>query len=308
MKGFLKSKLILTMVTLVMILAAIALAFSGHIPQSRATSPVLSSSRVGPTQYYLALGDSLTFGFQPNGDFTHGFVTDLFRDLQQEGVVEAVANLGCNGAGSSGFISFRVSSPGDCGAQHPRFPYAGTQLNAALAFLRAHAGKVPLVTFEIGLNDLEPSMNFNPQTKTCAVDVAAFHTALQTLDTNLRHTILPQLHAALTVNGHSTGVLAVLNYYDPFQNFCPQTVRYFQIANAHLAADVNHFGIIIDVFDAFGGAKVPNPTLCVYTWACAPNVPGNDHPTTSGYQVIANAIEAALQNIVQSKGSKPLTV
>ncbi len=26
---------------------------------------------VGPKQHYLALGDSLAFGFQPNKDFTH---------------------------------------------------------------------------------------------------------------------------------------------------------------------------------------------------------------------------------------------
>src|SRR5579859_2131845 len=33
-------------------------------------------------QQYLALGDSLAFGFQPNGDFTHGYAVDLFQTLQ----------------------------------------------------------------------------------------------------------------------------------------------------------------------------------------------------------------------------------
>jgi lysophospholipase L1-like esterase len=289
MKRFLRSKLVLTVVTSVMIAGAIALTFSGPLAHSRATSPVQSSSSVGPNLYYLALGDSLTFGFQPNGDFNHGFVADLFPHLQQVGVVETVADLGCNGETSVTFIT------GCPAPQQLKFPYTGSQLKAALAFLRAHAGKVPLVTLDIGLNDLEPAMNFNPQTKTCAVDVAAFQTALQALDTNLKHTILPQLYAALTVNGHSTGVLAVMNYYDPFQNFCPKTLPYFQTANAHLAADVNHFGIVVDVFDAFGGANVPNPKLCVYLWTCNPSFPGNDHPTTGGYQVIANTFLAALQ-------------
>ena len=35
----------------------------------------------GLKQHYLALGDSLAFGLQPNGDFTHGYVTDLFLSL-----------------------------------------------------------------------------------------------------------------------------------------------------------------------------------------------------------------------------------
>jgi hypothetical protein len=48
----------------------------------------------GPKQHYLALGDSLAFGFQPNGDFTHGYVNDLFNDLQQNGTKD-VKDLGC---------------------------------------------------------------------------------------------------------------------------------------------------------------------------------------------------------------------
>ncbi len=31
--------------------------------------------------YYVAVGDSLSFGYQPTFDFSHGFADDLFADL-----------------------------------------------------------------------------------------------------------------------------------------------------------------------------------------------------------------------------------
>src|SRR6266700_3345067 len=95
---------------------------------------------VGPKQHYLALGDSLAFGVQPNGDFTHGYVNDLFQTLHDEGTKD-VKNLGCPGETSSTFIN------GGC-------PFApqGTpsQLASAMAFLLAHPGKVSPVTLDIG--------------------------------------------------------------------------------------------------------------------------------------------------------------
>src|SRR5260370_13541929 len=81
---------------------------------------------VGPKQHYLALGDSLAFGFQPNGDFTHGYVPDLFQILQNEGTKD-FKNLGCPGETSSTLIN------GGCSFAPPP-PY--TQLGAALAFLQ----------------------------------------------------------------------------------------------------------------------------------------------------------------------------
>src|SRR2546427_7043258 len=54
-------------------------------------------------QHYLALGDSLAFGVQPNNDFTHGYVNDLFQALHEEGVKD-FTNLGCPGETSSTLI------------------------------------------------------------------------------------------------------------------------------------------------------------------------------------------------------------
>src|SRR3954466_6984582 len=70
-----------------------------------AASDVQPQRFVGPRpQHYLALGDSLAYGFQPNGDHTHGYVDDFFTFLQNQGVQDH-QNLGCPGETSSSFIN-----------------------------------------------------------------------------------------------------------------------------------------------------------------------------------------------------------
>jgi lysophospholipase L1-like esterase len=240
---------------------------------------------IGAKNYYLALGDSLAFGLQPNSDFTHGYVDDLFQILHQEGV-KAVANMGCPGETSVTFIQGGCPSP-----IPPHFPYTGPQLNAAVNFLKANAGKVSIVTLDIGANDVLHDTNPN----TCAVDISGFNTDLATLDSNLKGTILPALHKALTPKGQVTDRIVMMNYYDPLQNFCPNTVPFTQTLNQHLAADVSGFGSIVDVFGAFGGPGVPNPNICTYTWICtAPPLGPNIHATDLGYSVIADTFAAAI--------------
>ena len=251
------------------------------VPEALAASSANSraSSLVGPKQYYLALGDSLAFGYQPDFDFFHGYVDDFFSNLQSHGV-KSVANMGCPGETSKTFIN------GGCPYPYLRkYPYSGAQLSAAVTYLKTFSGKVSPVTLDIGANDLLHDFDRS----TCQVNDQQFQTDLQTLDTNLTQTILPQLRAALTVNGQVTGDIVMMNYYDPYQNLCPKTVSYVQTVNSHLASDVSGFGIIVNVFGAFGGAKTPNKHICTYTWMCS--IFKDIHATDKGYRVIATTFE-----------------
>lgn len=232
---------------------------------------------VGPKARYLALGDSLAFGFQPDLDFSHGYADDFESNLSQHGV-KHLANMGCPGETSGTFIN------GGCPYPYLRkYPYLGPQLAAAVAYLKFYRGQVSPVTLDIGANDLLPDIN----TSTCAIS-SSFTSDLATVDANV-HTILTQLQAAMTVNGHMTGDIVMMNYYDPYQNICPNTVPDIQLINSHLAADVQGYGIIVDVFDAFGGAGVPNNNICNYTWMCS--IFNDIHATSKGYSVIAGAFE-----------------
>jgi lysophospholipase L1-like esterase len=233
---------------------------------------------IGPKSHYLALGDSLAFGYQPDLDYYHGYTDVFYQNLKTYGT-SSYTDKGCPGETSYTFIH------GGCpGWILRKNYYVGSQLNSALSYLHAYVGQVSPVTLDLGANDLLPDLN--PATCTAS---ASFSADLQTLDTNLRQIILPQLKAALTSNGQTTGDLIVMNYYNAYENVCPNTFSYIQTLNQHLASDVHGFGIIADVFDQFGGAQAPNPNLCSYTWICS--VFHDIHAKDAGYQAIAQAFE-----------------
>src|SRR5579859_2845936 len=236
-----------------------------------------SSTLAGPKTYYLALGDSLAFGYQPNLDFSHSYPQQWYSSNLSKKHVKSYTNLGCNGETSYTFIN------GGCPYAYLLHTYyLGSQLNAAVSFIKSHAGQVSPVSLDIGANDLLPDIN----PSTCSIS-SNWSTDLANLDTRLTGTILPQLTAALTVNGTRSGDLVMMNYYDPYQNICPNSLAYVQTLNSHLANDAAQFNVpVSDVYTAFGGSTTPNPNICTDTWMCS--IYRNIHATTTGYGVIAN--------------------
>lgn len=241
-----------------------------------------AASVVAPKPYYLALGDSLAFGYQPNFDWSHGYASYFASNLKTHGSSSSV-NYGCSGETAATFIQ------GGCPYQNIFMLhnyYTGPQLNAALSFINGHAGKVSPVTIDIGANDLKSLIN----TSTC--QVAPYSGPLATFDSNLQY-ILTKLAAALK----GQGTILVMNYYDPYQNLCPNTVPVVQIFNQHISADAttvaaaqNTLIPVADVFTAFGGATTPNPTICADTWMCTSYQ--DIHANRTGYSTIAQTFES----------------
>lgn len=233
---------------------------------------------VGPKQHYVALGDSLAFGLQPDQDFANGYADQLAQRLVPKGMTN-YANLGCPGETSASLISGECPFP-----QLRKFPYEGSQLAAAINYITLNAGNVSPVTLSIGANDVLGFIDV----ATCQVNDAAYQGALNNLKANLRQVILPGIKGALTVNGKVTGDILVTNLYNPFQNVCPNTVPYVKQLNTYLAASVKGYGKIVNVFGAYGGAQVPNAKVCAYTWICSEAQ--DIHPNDTGYKVITDAI------------------
>lgn len=266
------------------LIAAVA-AMLALVPAARRSAAADRPSLVGPKAYYLALGDSLAYGIQPDLDNDEGYPADFFTDLQTHGT-QSIADMGCSGETSVTFVQ------GGCIYAKifpPHYPYTGPQLNAALAFIQQHPGQVSPVTIDIGANDLLDVIN---QSNCTITDLTA---TVQTIFTNYT-TILSQLKTAL--NG--TGDLISMTYYFPYQNICPNLVPLIQYLDAGLAAVGQRYGaIMVPVFTAFGGATTPNPYLCNLTWVCQTTTYFTCklvsqlciHPTTLGYHVIANTIE-----------------
>lgn len=257
------------------------------VPIALAVSGIQPPSVVPHFQHYVALGDSLAYGLQPStfstgGDHIHGYADDFFAFLQGRKLVTDHVDLGCPSETTGSFITG--------GLCHYPSPFK-SQLPATMGYLQQiHAGEPSFVTLDIGATDIIHDIQFNSQTHTCSVNTASFNTHLQTLDTNLRKTILPQLHAVLKVQKN----LMLLNSYNPFQKVCPNVTVFIKTLNNHLANDVKGFGILVDIFTAFGGAA----NVCQYTGMCDANlnfmtIQLDIHPTTLGYQVIAHAVEIA---------------
>lgn len=238
--------------------------------------------------YYLALGDSLAFGYQPDLNWVQGYAQQLWYSLQQHGS-RHIVDFGCADVTSEQFIQ------GGCPLSKIEHDYyKGSQLDAAVAFIHAHKGEVSPVTLDLGANDVLGDIN----PKTCTVD-KWWYQDLSEMDSNLDLLILPKLKAALAGgNGQSAGQLVMMNYYNPYQQQCPGADRYIRELNAHLAADAAYYSVpIVNVYSAFkqaaSGTHTPGSRVCQLTWMCG--WPIKDiHPTSAGYRLIADTFKRTL--------------
>ena len=116
---------------------------------SGSAAPNGAYAKPAPSTYYLALGDSLAQGVQPDAagasvETRYGYPDQLYAMLRPSHPTLELVKLGCPGETTTTMIN-----GGIC-----RYP-GGSQLKAADAFLRAHRGRVLLVTIDIGANDPE---------------------------------------------------------------------------------------------------------------------------------------------------------
>ena len=251
-----------------------------------------TANRRAPTQY-LALGDSLAFGYQPTKVFNQGYVNQLYARLHARDPRLALTNLGCPGETTR---TFRYG--GLC-----PYPGGASQLDTAVAFLRAHRHSVRLVTIDIGGNDVDGCFSAT------AIDSACVTNGLRTIAANLAPAVRRLREAApdVTVVG--------MTYYDPaladwFNGAAGQAVAK---ASVRLTGELNGLLTILyrsgrfrvaDVARAFStydmttivnGVPLDVLRICQWTWMCAPAPLGPDiHPNTTGYGVIAHSFAAVL--------------
>lgn len=245
-----------------------------------------------PKQYYLALGDSLAFGFQsfkfnanfpvvPASVFSTGYADYLGGMLQEIRPGITTVNYGCPGETTTSFID------GGCNYTASGFPlhdpYEGSQLSAALAFLDAHRGQVSPITINLGTNDLIRLRT------TCGDDVACYFTngpaVLNTIATNL-HYILSQLRAAAP-----DAEIITFTTYDVAFLLDVRLQQLVLALNAVVVSTAAQSSVrVADVFTAFNGGPQP-ATICALTLICTPLQ--DSHPSDLGYEVIARQIWAA---------------
>lgn len=262
--------------------------------------------RGGPQRSYLALGDSLAFGFQqakfntlfPNESpaaFDTGYVDDLAAAIEQRYPPLAVVNDGCPGETTDSLIS------GPCQYQLA-FPlhhsYAGgptsSQLSDALAFLNAHRNFVNPITIDIGANDVLAVA------RACSLQLACVgeHTpALIAHITANLGLILTDLRQAAP---HAK--IAVLGLYNPFGPALPGSDQLSALIDEAMAGVAQSVGALfvnpLPAFNPIGPSE--EETVCRLTNMCPEGhidlVHGDIHASDQGYAVLGGLILEALRS------------
>jgi lysophospholipase L1-like esterase len=258
------------------------------------------ASPAAETTYYVSLGDSAAAGFEPIGRFSHGYADQLYRAAREEIPALRLIKLGCPGETLATMIGGGVC------------PYRmGSQLKDAVAFMQSHPGHIEFITLDIGANDwLDACFDGILIGVSCTEDI------LPDLEAGLR-TILGRLQAA------APGVpLVGMTYWDPFLGFWvlnqvhgPDVARQDEAAeevlNAGLIDTYLGSGAAVadvtgpDFFDTanftdmvwterWGKIPVNVARACTWTWFCSPHYTLDVHPNTTGYGVIAQALEEVL--------------
>src|SRR6266568_6557016 len=247
-------------------------------------------------QEYLALGNSVAFGFNPspsidrsNADNFIGYPTPVAAALK-----EALTNASCPGETSSHFISLTGSDHG-CGAYRANFPlhvaYSTSQLEFADGFLQSHP-KTLVVSIDIGANDLfvlEEGCSFNVN---CIL--AGLPGMLATLSANL-NTIYGHIR---NLDGYRHKLVALtyysLNYSDP-----TGTSVISQVNQVVAARTLAWEGIVADGFGAFAAASTAfsGDTCAAGLLIVLSSSPltCDIHPSPAGRDLLAQAIVNALR-------------
>ena len=222
--------------------------------------------------WYLAVGDSIAFGYTVDGARTgvnSSFALQLQGLLANKGKPWKLYDTGCPGETTASYFT---------GCKDKRFvPFLANQSqhDAALAAIHAHVKDLKLILIDLGSNDL---LRAKADNKTPLQAFAG-------LQTNLNK-IIPELQQA------APGVTIVMaNYYDPLENSDPSTVGQLSLVNgalAQLAAD-DHL-VLADFFAAINTPTAPDPDLGKYVDLAHLDI----HPTALGHTRFAQAALAVI--------------
>ena len=253
----------------------------------------------GRKVWYLALGDSLSVGVQPdaanvNHPTAFGYSDQLYQALKATTPNLELKKLGCAVTETT---TDMLKGPSDCRSQYR----LRVQLADAVAFLLTHRGSVKLVTIDIGANDLEICGSIET-----GIDPVCVQDAFSDVGANL-----PRILKALRLAAGPNVPIVGMNYYNPFlaawlagaTELAEQSNQLVAAYNGLLGSIYQVFHMpVADVATAFDTANfelVPAPSsafppmvpqnvlnVCGLTYMCAL---GNIHATTDGYGVITQA-------------------
>lgn len=287
-------------VRLLAILSAVAMVALGAIPAS--------ASSEGHS--YLALGDSVPFGFNPNpalwsnaANFI-GYPEIVAQQLNIEDV-----NATCPGEATGGFLSLtgtdNVCRPYRFILGEPlHVNYAGTQMAFALAYLRSHHN-TRLVTLTLGANDIFRFQKDHPECFSASpppVCLGLTVSVFATMQANL-NTILDGIRST----GY-TGLIVAVTYYS--LNY-PDTSGADLLNGPMVAAATAHGAFIASGVEAWrttattaGGGSTCAAGLRLPPFPPDPGTFGCDvHPTLLGATLLADAVVSTIASTCEASSA-----
>lgn len=257
----------------------VLLAFSGSAASRTSQGPVYQP----PQSYYLALGDSMAYGFQPTkanappSAVKTGYVDLFAARLRKLSPKIQVVNYGCPGESAVTFTRGGCDWLKHGGKLHNAF--RGSQLEAAKAFLRAHPGKVSPITVTLWGNDVPLPLSQNA--KGAPKAIASFASRLTSILKQLR---VAAPSAEIIVTGAWNPEADRLAKAEPLYRSVDAAIK--RSATASRARVANMFTAL----DGSGNVKTQQARLCRLTFVCSK---GDPHPTDAGYRAMADAFMTA---------------
>ncbi|HKO26728.1 MAG TPA: SGNH/GDSL hydrolase family protein [Solirubrobacteraceae bacterium] len=254
---------------------------------------------------YLALGDSVTFGYEeqqvvpaPNYGDASSFIA--YPELLGKELHLTVANAACSGETSSSLIDATAqsngceNSPGGGPGYRTNFPlhvnYSGSQLAYAVSYLKKHKN-VRLVSLMIGAND------FFVCQETTADKCSSFGEqagVIGTVEKNVA-TILTAIRKQAKYNGQ----IVIVNYY-ALTYADPTAVQQSQLLNSSIDNAARPFHVeFADGFGQFGTAAAHSGgnscTAGLLTQLSGVSSPCGIHPSYAGQSLLAQAVANAIR-------------
>jgi lysophospholipase L1-like esterase len=265
-------------------------------------SPASSKPRppVTPGSNYLALGDSVTFGYaEPNSvptpDYTDASNFTGFPEVIASDLGVSDANAACPGETSSSFINDTAQSngcetepdgsPGYRAAYPLHVSYSGSQLKYATKYLKT-TPDVTLVSLMIGANDY---FLCQETTQDECQSAAEQDEVLGAIKHNLKKILS-------TIRMHYGGQLVLVDYYSPSsaQDGLTEVLNAFEnrvAAQYHVQ--------IADAYDAFmtaeSSAGDPDDPCSAGLLTELSGGGCGIHPSHAGQTVLAQAVEQVVQ-------------
>jgi lysophospholipase L1-like esterase len=260
-----------------------------------------------PGRPYLALGDSISFGFIANAGYAY-LNPDNFIGLPNylsEVLPLSTVNASCPGETTGSFLSSTAPDNG-CRFYRSLVPlhvtYSSTQADFAIAFVKSHP-EVKLVTIGLGANDV---LLLEAQ---CANDSSCIANhlpqVLAAVTENLE-TILGDLRSA----GYK-GTIVIMNYYS-LDDTDPNITATFQLLNKAIAtAAASADAPVADIFNAFQNAASRGDGHICHA-GLLNSLPQNQflcdiHPSLSGQALIARTVERAAGKTQQRFSAAKIT-